>query len=77
LAQVGLNKQWEIPIITPIYKAVTKSNELTFLDVMCLFVAIPTTILYKIGEGKAPFGDGKTKEEFINRGKTIFQLNLN
>ncbi|WP_046745883.1 hypothetical protein [Kordia zhangzhouensis] len=77
IAQVGLNKQWEIPIITPLYKAVTKSDELTFLDVMCLFVAIPTTILYKIGEGKAPFGEGKTKEEFINRGKTIFQLNLN
>ena len=77
LAQVGLNKQWEIPIITQIYKSVTKSDELTFLDVMCLFVAIPTTILYKIGEGKAPFGEGKTKEEFINRGKTIFQLNLN
>lgn len=77
IAQVGLNKQWEIPIITPLYKAITKSDELTFLDVMCLFVAIPTTILYKIGEGKAPFGEGKTKEEFINRGKTIFQLNLN
>ncbi|WP_298427112.1 hypothetical protein [uncultured Kordia sp.] len=77
IAQVGLNKKWEIPIITPLYKTVTKSDELTFLDVMCLFVAIPTTILYKIGEGKAPFGEGKTKEEFINRGKTIFQLNLN
>lgn len=77
IAQAGLNKQWKIPIITPLYKAVTKSDELTFLDVMCLFVAIPTTILYKIGEGKAPFGEGKTKEEFINRGKTIFQLNLN
>lgn len=77
IAQVGLNKQWEIPIITPLYKSITKSNELTFLDVMCLFVAIPTTILFKIGEGKAPFGEGNTKEEFINRGKTIFQLNLN
>ncbi|WP_046757466.1 hypothetical protein [Kordia jejudonensis] len=77
IAQVGLNKEWEIPIITPLYKSVTKSDELTFLDVMCLFVAIPATILYKIGEGKAPFGEGKTKAEFINRGKTIFQLNLN
>ena len=77
VALVALNKQWEIPIITPIYKKVTKSDELTFLDVMCLFVAIPATILFKIGEGKAPFGEGKTKEEFVKRGSTLFQLNLN
>ncbi|AXG70239.1 hypothetical protein KORDIASMS9_02478 [Kordia sp. SMS9] len=76
LAQVGLNKPWEIPIITPLYKSITKSDELTFLDVMCLFVAIPATILFKIGEGKAPFGDGKTEEEFVKRGSTIFKLNL-
>ncbi|WP_430412386.1 hypothetical protein [Kordia sp.] len=77
VALVGLNKEWEIPLITELYKSITKSDEFTFLDVMCLFVAIPATILYKIGEGKAPFGEGKTKEEFVNRGQTIFQLNLN
>lgn len=77
VALVGLNKEWNIPIITELYKSVTKSDALTFLDVMCLFVAIPATVLYKIGEGKAPFGEGKTKEEFVKRGSTIFQLNLN
>ena len=77
VALVGLNKEWEIPLITPLYKSITKSDALTFLDVMCLFVAIPATILYKIGEGKAPFGEGKTKEEFVKRASTIFQLNLN
>ena len=77
VALVGLNKEWELPIITELYKSVTKSNELTFLDVMCLFVAIPTTVIYKIGFGKAPFGEGVTKEEFVKRGSTIFQLNLN
>mgnify|MGYP003691524673 CR=1 FL=1 len=77
VALVGLNKEWQIPLITELYKSITKSDEFTFLDVMCLFVAIPTTILYKIGEGKAPFGEGKTKEEFVKRGQTIFQLNLN
>jgi hypothetical protein len=77
VALVGLNKEWDIPIITELYKSVTKSNALTFLDVMCLFVAIPATVIYKIGEGKAPFGEGETKEEFIKRGRTIFQLNLN
>ncbi|MBC8757487.1 hypothetical protein H2O64_22645 [Kordia sp. YSTF-M3] len=77
VALVGLNKAWEIPLITELYKSITKSDELTFLDVMCLFVAIPTTVLYKIGFGKAPFGEGTTKEEFVKRGSTIFQLNLN
>ena len=77
VALVGLNKEWEIPLITQLYKSITKSDELTFLDVMCLFVAIPTTVLYKIGFGKAPFDEGATKEEFVKRGRTIFQLNLN
>lgn len=76
VALVGLNKEWNVPIITELYKSVTKSDALTFLDVVCLFIAIPTTVLYKIGHGKAPFGEGKTKEEFVKSGSTIFQLNL-
>jgi|GEM_PF-3201431 len=76
-AQVGLNKAWHIPLISDIYREITKGDELTFLDVMCLFIAIPTTVLYKIGEGEAPFGNAKTKEEFVKRGRTAFQLNLN
>lgn len=77
VALVGLNKEWNIPIITELYKSITKSDELTFLDVMCLFVAIPATVIYKIGFGKAPFGEATTREEFVNRGKTMFQLNVN
>lgn len=75
VAKVGLNQEWKIPIISSIYKDITGS-ELTFLDVTCLFIAIPTNIMYKIGEGEAPFGDNKTKQEFVRSGRQVFQLNI-
>lgn len=75
VASVGLNQVWNIPIISAIYRDITNS-ELSFLDVFCLFIAIPTNVLYKIGEGKAPFENGKTKEAFIKSGRQIFQLNI-
>ncbi|CAM1342527.1 hypothetical protein [Tenacibaculum aestuarii] len=74
VAQVGLNKEWEIPLISDLYKTITNGDVLTFLDVVCLFIAIPTTILYKIGEGEAPFKNYKTKEAFIASGNTVFKL---
>lgn len=74
VAQVGLNKEWNIPLISDLYKTITKGDSLTFLDVICLFIAIPTTVLYKIGEGEAPFSNHKSKEAFIASGTTIFKL---
>ncbi|WP_297337541.1 hypothetical protein [Algoriphagus sp.] len=76
-AYVGLNKEWQIPIISELYKKVSGGDAMSFLDVMCLLVAIPTTILYKIAENKAPFESPATKEAFLKRGETVFQLNLN
>lgn len=75
VAQVALNKEWNIPLLSNIYKDIT-GEALTFLDAISLFVAIPTTILYKIGEGEAPFDSNKNKEDFIKSGLTTFQLNL-
>lgn len=76
VALVGLNKVWDIPLISELYKEITKGDELTFIDVISLFLAIPTTILYKIGEGEAPFKNYNSRENFVASGKTIFQLNL-
>lgn len=75
VAKAGLNQEWKIPIISAIYRDITGS-ELSFLDVLCLFIAIPTNVMYKIGEGKAPFGDEKTKEAFVQSGRQVFQLNI-
>ena len=77
VAYVGLNMEWQIPLISELYKEVSGGDKLTFLDVMCLFVAIPTTILYKIGEGKAPFSSENIREAFVKSGEKVFQLNLN
>ncbi len=76
VALVGLNKVWTIPLISDLYKEITDGSELTFIDVVCLFLAIPTTVLYKLGEGEAPFKNHKNKDAFVASGKTIFQLNL-
>ena len=77
VAYVGLNKEWQIPIISELYKQISGGDALTFLDVMCLFVAIPTTILYKIAENKAPFESNETRDAFVKSGERVFQLNLN
>ncbi len=75
VAQYGLNKAWHIPLISDIYKKISGNAEMSFLDVVCLLIAIPTTILYKIGEGEAPFA--KTdKEAFVQAGSRVFRLNL-
>lgn len=77
VAYVGLNKEWQIPIISQLYKQISGGDALTFLDVMCLFVAIPSTILYKIAENKAPFESKETRDAFVKSGERVFQLNLN
>lgn len=45
-----------IPIISWIYQEITH-HELTILDLLCLVIALPTTVIYKIvfGGGQAPF----------------------
>ncbi|WP_026956925.1 hypothetical protein [Algoriphagus vanfongensis] len=74
VAFIGLTQPWNVPIISPIYEEFSEGDKLTFLDLMCLFVAIPSTILFKIGENQAPFESEEVKDAFIARGKNIFQL---
>ena len=44
----------DIPVISLLYKKITGSD-LTFLDTVCLAVAIYTTITFKTLVGKSPF----------------------
>ncbi|WP_158912033.1 hypothetical protein [Granulicella sp. L56] len=54
-----LTKQIDIPVISWLYKQISGGDPLTILDLMCLLMAIPTTLLYKLTFGMpnatAPF----------------------
>lgn len=50
--------EWEIPILSPLYKLFTgKTLSIRIIDVCCYVAAVPTTLLYKLARGKAPFPD--------------------
>lgn len=52
----------KIPVISWLYKEIS-GEELSFLDLFCLIAAIPATIVYKIGEGSAPYKKGDSFTE--------------
>ena len=52
-----LTAKLDIPVLSWLYKDLT-GEDLSFLDVICLVVAIPVTIVYKLAAGKAPFPEG-------------------
>ena len=55
-----------IPILSWLYKDIT-GNDLSILDVVCLVMAIPATVVYKImNKKKAPFPDNKTTQALIS-----------
>jgi hypothetical protein len=43
-------------------------------DLICLLIAIPMTVLYKLGEGEAPFKNDGEMQIFIDAGNSIFKL---
>jgi len=82
MAKEELNRAWQIPLISPLYRFITRSpqnpngSQLSFLDFACLLVAIPSTIAYRIGEGREPFTQPNAREAYAQRGLTVFQLDL-
>jgi len=69
-----LAEELEIPFFSALYKKISGSG-LSLIDVICLLIAIPATVMYKIGEGDAPFKK-VDKQKFIESGKTAFELKL-
>ncbi|MBK8256444.1 MAG: hypothetical protein IPK82_27720 [Polyangiaceae bacterium] len=59
-----LNDKWDIPFVTTFYSWITGGSDLTLLDLLSLVVAIPSTILFKILKGAAPFPDQASVEQF-------------
>jgi hypothetical protein len=46
-----LNEPIDIPFIGPLYAAITHGDQLTLIDLMCLFAAVPGTILLDVLTG--------------------------
>ena len=57
LTSTMLTATWDIPLVTDIYKWVTDGSDLSALDVSCLLLAVPATIIYKSLFGEAPVPD--------------------
>lgn len=49
----GINKPIKIPVLSALYKKIS-DNEMTILDVVALLIAIPSTIRFKVVNGKRP-----------------------
>ncbi|HVI48225.1 MAG TPA: hypothetical protein VM802_25380 [Chitinophaga sp.] len=60
-----LDASIDIPIVSWLYKLVT-GDDLSLLDLVCLIVAIPVTICYKIIAGEAPFPGDDTTDALID-----------
>jgi hypothetical protein len=61
-----LNATLDIPVISWMYNLIT-GDDLSFMDLACLILAIPTTIIYKIvSGGNAPFPDNSETAQLIS-----------
>lgn len=61
----ALEETIEIPVLSRLYKTFSGGAELSFLDLGCLVAAIPATIVYKLGNGHAPFPEGEFTQALI------------
>jgi hypothetical protein len=50
----GLNKPIQIPVLSPLYRRLTRGADFTILDALCLILAIPATFMFKTIAGKRP-----------------------
>lgn len=68
-----LNASIKIPFFSFLYKEISGDN-LSVSDLICLLIAVPMTVLYKLGEGEIPFKDESERQAFLDAGKSIFKL---
>lgn len=66
-----LNTQVYIPLVTEIYNLAHKKDgktglPFTYMDIPTIIIAAPTTIIYTLACGKAPFPDDASVESFKN-----------
>lgn len=58
-----INTEVHLPFVSTLYKKVTGSN-LSLLELPCLLLSIPVTVLYKLANKTAPFKDENALERF-------------
>lgn len=61
-----LNHELHVPVISWMYEHWLKAGKLTLLDVACLGVALPGTLLFKLMNNNRPPFEGITAEEIEN-----------
>ncbi|MEO3786022.1 hypothetical protein ABGB12_22055 [Actinocorallia sp. B10E7] len=59
-----LDQPWDIPLVTPLYRQITKGSEPSALDLVALVIAVPGTVGYKLLHDEAPFADDAALAEF-------------
>lgn len=70
-----LNASINIPFFSKLYKEIS-GDDLSINDLICLLMAIPMTVLYKLGEKVVPFKNNGEKQQFLDAGKSIFKLTV-
>ncbi|KFZ23685.1 hypothetical protein V502_01836 [Pseudogymnoascus sp. VKM F-4520 (FW-2644)] len=55
-----------IPVLSSMYRKISGGNELSFLDLICLVIAIPSTVIYKLANNAPPFPAGPTTQLLSN-----------
>jgi len=60
--QDALNTSIDIPIVSWLYQLIT-GDPLTILDLFCLIVAVPVTVVYKAIAGSAPFSSATVHKQ--------------
>ncbi len=71
LVNAAITTPWPIPFVSPFYTYITTYNssepgQLTALDLGCLLLAVPSTLLYKIVKNKAPFASQTDVQAFAD-----------
>lgn len=73
-----LDAPFYIPVVSDILKDLFDIELPSILDVLCLVGAVPTTIVYKVVNGHAPYESGDdTIHEKITKAKTFAELQAN
>jgi hypothetical protein len=60
-----LDKKLDIPVISWMYKLIS-GDDLSILDLACLIVAIPATVIYKLAKSEVPFPDDAATDALIH-----------
>lgn len=61
-----LEAKLDIPVISWLYKIISEGDDLSVLDLACLIVAVPATVIYKLAEDAAPFPDDAATDALIS-----------